>query len=379
MNTDAFATKTERRERINPSCKDVRILGLDMGYSGPKGFHENGNFRFPNFCQKMTGELFGELGKNDIIYENLENGEKYYVGDIATKTLRENAVVEEDALFGRNHYLHTKFLVIAQTALGLSLWNNPNTDGSDIFLQTGLPPAYISTDSEFLKAAFAQNHHFAVRIGNERKEFNITLTKEQIDIIYQPMGTFYSCVFNDDGNMLPNAREYMNSNLLVFDGGFGTLDKFFVRGKQLESKDTNADLGMRRVLDETRKLIKADKDIGVDISIPAMQTCLKTGKITKTDMINLVSNEYQIEKYLMQANEMVREEAFESIKDYVFDIRYLIMSGGTGAAWYDYFKERLKGIKTLNVIPGNQGSNLPTVYSNARGYYMYRLNAMRKR
>ena len=58
------------------------------------------------------------------------------------------------------------------------------------------------------------------------------------------------------------------------------------------------------------------------------------------------------------------------------DIKYLIMAGGTGIAWYPYFKERLKDIP-LEVIAGNQNSNLPGVYSNARGYYMYRLNQLK--
>ena len=377
MDTRSFSTKTERRVKENPRVNGTRIIGLDIGYSGPKGFHENGNFRFPNFCQKMTGEQFGELNKNEIIYEDLETGDKYYVGDIATKSLREDSVVTEDSLFGRNHYLHPNFLVVTRTALAFSLWDGAATDGSNLFIQTGLPPAYLAKDELYLRNVLQQRHHFAVTAGKERKVFDITLNKEQIDVMYQPMGTFYSIVFDNDGKMTPAVKDYMNSNLLLFDGGFGTLDKFLVCGKELKIKDTNSNLGMRRLLDETRKLIL--EDIGVDISIPAMQTCLKTGEVKKTDIINLKVDSYSIDGYLEKANELVREEAFESIKDYVFDIKYLIMSGGTGAAWCDYFKERLKGISSLKVIPGNQGSNLPMVYANARGYYMYRLNELRYR
>lgn len=375
MDTKTFSTKTERRIKDNPHISGTHIIGLDMGYSGPKCFHEKGNFVFPNYCQKLTGELFGELNKADIIYEDLETHEKYCVGEMATKSLSEDAVVAEDSLFGRNHYLHPNFLIVFRTAIGVALWDI-QTDGSDVFLQTGLPPAYITKDEPYLRSVIEKQHRFNITMGKETKSFDITLRPENIDVMYQPMGTFYSVVIDQNGNLTPNIGNYMNSNLMVFDGGFGTLDKFFVKGKQLESKDTNPNLGMKRVLEETRKLIH--QDLNTSISIPAMQTCLKTGKLRVNDMVNLTVKEYPIEKYLQEANELVREEAFESIKDYVFDIKYLIMTGGTGAAWYDYFKNRLKGIP-LEVIPGNNGSNLPTVYANARGYYMYRLNQFKMR
>lgn len=53
METSIFATKSEIREHKNPSFGNVHIIGLDMGYSGVKCFHENGNFVFPNYCQKI--------------------------------------------------------------------------------------------------------------------------------------------------------------------------------------------------------------------------------------------------------------------------------------------------------------------------------------
>ena len=373
FDTKSFATMSERRFKDNPHINGTHIIGLDMGYSGPKCFHEKGNFIFPNFCQKITGEIFGDLNKTDYVYEDLSTGERYYVGELATKLLSEDSMVAEDSLFGRNHYLHPDFLITFRTALGLATWDL-NSDGSDLFIQTGLPPAYISQDEVYLRQVFEKEHHFAITAGKERKEFSITLKADQIDVMYQPMGAFYSVVIDNEGKISNNITSYMNSDLLVFDGGFGTLDKFVVKGKQLKEKDTNANLGMKRVLEETRNLI--EKKYGTTVSIPAMQGYLKSGAVKVIDRINLKVEQYPINECLKKANEIVREEAFESIKDYVFDIKYLIMAGGTGIAWYPYFKERLKDIP-LEVIAGNQNSNLPGVYSNARGYYMYRLNQLK--
>lgn len=375
FDTRSFATRTERRIKDNPHVDGVHIIGLDLGYSGPKVVHEKGNLCFPKFCMKITGEQMGTPGKNDIVYEAYDSGSKFYVGDMAIRSLKEGAVVTESALLGRNHYFHPDYIMTMRAAIALSLWDLPKTDGHDLFIQTGLPPAYM-TDSQYLRSVLEKRHHYKITLGGECREFDYTIHANQVDIMYQPMGTYYSVVFDRDGNMTPDAFEYMNSNLMVFDGGFGTLDRFLVRGKQLEAKESDASLGMSRVLDETKKMLL--NELGVDVSIPALQTALKSGIVKKDDIITLQRKEYSIAPYLKKANELVREEAFESIKSDVLDIQKLIMSGGTGAAWCDYFTDRLKGLSGLSVIPGTKNSNLPAVYTNARGYYYYRLNKIRK-
>ena len=56
------------------------------------------------------------------------------------------------------------------------------------------------------------------------------------------------------------------------------------------------------------------------------------------------------------------------------EVDYLTLSGGTGAAWYPYFKERLSGFETLNIIPCNRNDDISYIFSNVRGYYLYRIN-----
>lgn len=374
MDTKVFSTRTERKMKDNPCIPGVHIIGLDMGYSGPKCFHEKGNFVFPNYCKKITHEIFGELNRNDMIHENLDTGVKHFVGEKAIKSLNEDSVVAEDSLYERNHYLHEDFVTTFETALGMACWN-VETDGNDIFLQTGLPPSYLKRDEPYIRKAMEGKHKFALTIGLERKMFDITLNPNQIDVMSQPMGTYYSVVINDDGKITPNIKEYSGSKLMVFDGGFGTLDKFLIENNSLSSTDTDANLGMKRVFEETRKLIQ--QELGVTISIPAMQNVLKSGKVRVTDYITLDVQDYEIDGYLEKANAMVREEALKSIWTYAPKLRYLIMTGGTGSAWYEYFKQKLR-IPGLEVITGNANNNLPAVYANARGYYMYRLNLLKQ-
>ncbi len=376
VSSKTYSTKNEiisrTPEKIRPHINGMHIIGLDMGYSGPKCFHERGNFVFPNYCKKITGELFGELNRTDMVYENLKTRDKYAVGMMALKSLNDEDVVSEDALYGRNHYLHPDFKVVFETSLGIALWDI-KTDGSDVFLQTGLPPAYMIKDEPYLRNVVEGEHDFKLTIGSETKELHITLTRNHVDIMSQPMGTLTSLLFDDDAKPTPNAISLMKSNLLVFDAGFGTLDTFFIRANQLESKNTNPNLGMKRILTETRNLI-AD-DLNVQISIPAMQKVLKDGVVKVNDLMALETKEYPINDYLAQANKKVCIEALESIKDYVFNIKYLIMTGGTSEAWIEEFKKRLQ-TTGVEVLSGKTGSNLPTIYANARGYYYSRLKKL---
>lgn len=377
MESKLFSTKSEivihGKDNMRPHVKGLHIIGLDMGYSGPKCFNERGNFVFPNYCKKITGEIIGELNKNDIIYKNLETKEKYAVGIMALRSLNEEDVVSEDILYGRNHYLHINFKVVFETSLGLSLWDT-KTDGSDVFLQTGLPPLYITKDESYLRSVIEGEHKFELTLGNATKQFNITLKKNNIDVMSQPMGTLTSLLFNDQGMPTSNAISLMKSNLMVFDCGFGTLDTFLIKANQLESKNTNPNLGMKRVLIETKKLI--EKDLGVSISLIGMQKILREGVIHINDLVTFTTKEYPINDYLLKANNIVCKEALESIKDYIFNIKYLIMTGGTSEAWINYFREKLKNTN-VEIIQGNQSTSLPIIYANARGYYFSRLQKSR--
>jgi len=376
MDSRNYSTKNEivtrSADKIRPHINGMHIIGLDMGYSGPKCYHERGNFVFPNYCKKITGELFGDLNRTDMVYQNMDTRERYAVGAMALKSLNDEDVVSEDALYGRNHYLHPDFKVVFESCLGVALWDI-DTDGSDVFLQTGLPPAYMVKDEPYIRSVMEGEHHFKLTIGPETKTFHITLSKQNVDVMSQPMGTLTSLLFDDNAKPTPHAIPLMKSNLLVFDSGFGTLDTFFIRANQLESKNTNPNLGMKRVLTETRDLIA--QDLNVSVSIPAMQRVLRDGVVKVNDLMTLQTKEYPIDDYLAQANKKVCMEALESIKDYVFNIKYLIMTGGTSEAWIDEFRKRLQ-TTGVEVLSGKTGSNLPVVYANARGYYYSRLKKL---
>ena len=62
----------------------------------------------------------------------------------------------------------------------------------------------------------------------------------------------------------------------------------------------------------------------------------------------------------------------------LIDYDYLIITGGTGAAWLDQIRDKFKTMNTLTIINGNQNDNLPFIYNNVRGYYLYRYMKLKR-
>ena len=377
IDTTIFSTRSEYKNSLtNPSADGVHVIGLDMGYSSPKCVYEHGYFVFPNYVKRLTGELFGELPKDALIFTD-ESGNTFVVGDMAMKSLTEDSVVSEDSMYGRNHYLHPEFKVAFETALGLACWNEDlyNADSETLFLETGLPPAYKLKDEPYLRTAVCGRHKFTLSKGGVTKDFDIILNQDQVDVMSQPMGTLNSLLFNDDCTYSKHAAELMRSDVALLDGGFVTFDKFLIRAHQLEFQNSDASLGMKRILEELRADIS--REYGVNISIPAMQKVLRSGKFTVNDMVTMTVKEVDVSEYFERANDKVAALAFDSIKDYVFGVKYLIMTGGIGEAWSPIFKERLKNLP-ITILLGKENTQLPTVLANARGYYMNRVNKIRK-
>ena len=65
--------------------------------------------------------------------------------------------------------------------------------------------------------------------------------------------------------------------------------------------------------------------------------------------------------------------------NYLQDEDYLVVTGGTGAAWFNIIKDYYKNMTTLKVIDGSANDNIPAIFSNVRGYYMQQYNLLKKK
>lgn len=371
LDTKKFRTRQEFVRTPQPKGRDY-IIGLDIGYSATKVFHENGHFVFPSYVKSISS-MVNIASPKDIFYRDQEG--LFILGSNAQEMVQSQDTNETDAeLYGRNRYSDRRFKIICNAAIALA--THQKNDERPIMIQTGLPSAYMARDSRLLTKALSSHDTFELKIGDGPwTTYCLDINEQQIHIMDQPAGALYSCLIKNDGYYVLGAKAILESNVLVMDVGFGTFDFYGFKSRQLVCRESIDDIGMKNVLKETASIIR--NEYGEDIRVPALQKNLEVGMFTCCDDENLITTDIPIAPILERANEKIMKDALTKAKritNSFRDYKYIIIDGGTGEAWYSYISDMLKGMKTVTIMPSNINDNLPFIYSNARGYYMFALN-----
>ena len=384
--TSNFRTKTNFISRDNGHIEGIWEIAIDLGYSAVKLFSPNSVARFPSYAKRIDNEFSfaGATPKNSIRYKNLTTGEMWLVGEMAQNIMTSGDTTDSEAsLYGRERYTNPMFKVIAETGLGLGMMTNEfGSLGNDrIVIQTGLPERY-KDDADDLKDFLAGEHYFAIQIADGPwQTFHFNVSHNDVHVMSQPKGTLFSICIDKNGKFHADASKYLSSSIIIFDVGFGTLDIFPIVSGTVRRGETYSDLGMKRILQETEQGIKTElkkEGIKIDISVPSMQKHLETGKVPYMDIKQFKSGEFSFGDILAESSIRICEEAIARTAGALnlLDYNYLIVTGGTGAAWYNQIVEKFKNFNTLTIIKGSQNDDLPFVYANVRGYYFYRFNKL---
>ena len=384
MITTSFKTRTVMQAKPHPVINDDTWgIALDMGYSGVKNISRSFVSCFPAYARVMPKNAV-ELARplpTDIFYRDNERSDVWAVGEKANSMISIESTNDSNAvLYGRNRYFSDIFRVTSRTSMALALTANEfgSPNGKKIKVQTGLPPKYMDTDKDLLREALSGDFSYDIKVGSgDWQHFEYSLSKDDIHITQQPMGTMVSLAINKDGKPTPDAEKLFHSNILVFDPGFRTGDCCLIKKGTVNPEEcqTFSDLSMIEVLERTSREI-ADK-YGVHIPVSAIQPVLETGMVKAFDKKTLRSKSYDISDILAKCNDEVCDAAIArlcEIYNYFQEVDYLAVTGGTGAAWMGRFHDRLRGLETLNILPGNRNEDIPYIFANARGYYMYLIN-----
>lgn len=385
INTIDFKTQTMMKQHEVVSTDKAWVVALDIGYSSVKAMSQTGLFSFPAFALRRSEDSIsvGEPNKYDMQYRD-ENNVIWDVGELAVSKIRQSDNSNsEEMLYSRNRYNNPMFLVLARVGIALSLMSyksDLNAIGSNLVLQTGLPPAYMKSDSKILKRILSGQHNFYLKIGSGQwRKYSFDLNENNIKIMGQPMGSLFSATYDDNGKEVENATAFLSSNMLIFDGGFGTLDTFEVRNRAVGSMQTFDFLGMKAVLHRACDIIYQKYD--VEVAVSAMQNVLANGYITKFDPEQVATQKIDIAEVVEAANKDVCYEAIAQIRQLynnLLDYKYLVVTGGTGDAWLNIIREYFSKMEGLEIIAANRNTNIPQIFSNVRGYYLYCVNKLNR-
>lgn len=378
-----FATKTQIIARPNRSVGNSWVLGIDNGFSSVKGFAPNKAFTFPNCAYKLTGryETFTEPSSTDIVVSDADG--TWVVGELALQMMADSGGMNyEQEMYGRTRYFTPTFREITKVGLAIGLMQNHAGawDGiSPITVQTGLPPKYLLSDREDLKDSIAGNYDFEIKIGKAPFErFKFTINRDNVFVMDQPMGTMVSCVTDKNGFISKEQSKLLERRTLIADPGFNTFDTYDIASKMLHGDPQTLDIGMGEILRRTAD--ELNMRYGTNLSITDMQIALRKGYVTQYKRRERKTEKVEFADILEAKNREVCLEAMGKMEAMYSYLQYhdnLVVTGGTGDAWFKMIQDYFAGMSTLSVISGNRNDPaLPNNYSNVRGYYLFRVGKM---
>lgn len=367
-----YATKTEITPRKNKTVDGFWPIGIDYGFSGVKGFAPNKVFCYPNCAMKVDDfSSLIESGPNDILLKDNEGC--WIIGEKALEMITPaNAMNYESEMYERNRYFSPAFSALMKAGLGIALLSNPVQayNREPVFVQTGLPPEYKALDTPDLKDAIAGDYDFDIKIGkNPFRHFQFSVNSNYVFIMDQPMGSLFSAITDNDGIQGQFGLQVLKAKTLVLDPGFKTLDVYDISAGSVYNKPATFDnLGMHEIFQRTVNGLK-----GANITVLGMQSALKKGYVTVLDKRRMVNKKERFEDLLEKNTKDVCMEAMQklvSLYNYMQNHDYMIVTGGTGNAWYPMIREYFRNMENLTILSANRNDKaLSNTYSNVRGYY----------
>lgn len=392
INTSLFNEKNTITPKQNPNAgDDYWIMGVDLGFGGVKGYSQNCVFNYPNYARIINFDNYiGTPPDNHFFYRE-PNGTIWAIGENAQSLISTAEAGDSmEVICGRNRYYNKMFRALSEMALGIGLSTNQfgSPNGKTIVFQTGLPPKYIKEDAKLLRDALSGHHEFDIKIGAQNwRHFDFELLPENIRIIAQPMGSYYSAIFDKDGHVCADGRDIYNGNVQVWDGGFKTFDTYTIKNRSAQDiGNSYDDLGMKRILEKTSEDIF--KKYGCDYAVFELQPLLSEGYFTNITYVKDedgrrhskaedISFADILEKNARSVCMDMLEKQNETTGGYK-GLSHIILGGGTCAAWKNIITEEFAGRKIKIILSNRNDTSLPTLYSNARGYYFYLLKKLRQ-
>lgn len=354
--------------------KDIIPIGLDVGYSSTKVCSVFGRHIFPSFPVKMSEDCTFFDKETNIKYKD-ENGNLWYVGDLAYNTLESGkALFQENILYGKSRIRSEEYLVLLRVGLFLGLLRKDFTIPKKFHLKikTGLPDQYMMDDRAVLKERFIGHHHYSVKIGtHDWVTVSFDIEKDDISIISQPFGTLWSLAADIYGDIV-NSDLFDSTNVLIFDGGYHTIDTYFNKAGAKGTSSTWTNIAMNEIYKKTRtKIYKAtneNKYIRQYEIVKYLKSPTRPGQVPWGNR-----QWYAFDKDLLENMEEVAKEAIRQLLityENLDDVDLVVCTGGTGKAFYPIFKKNLRVDVTLaEKSDGDITENFDAVHANVVGFF----------
>lgn len=325
-------------------------VALDPGFDSIKVVANGKAFKFPFAAEETDERKITDYGiRDDFILYRDASGSTYRVGQYARELLFDNkdsAALDErmKEFYSEKRFISSEFLVGLRTAIALAIANNGMTEDRalDIHLMVTLPHAIRQKYAASIIGNAAGEHHFSIRQGaGPENVYHFNIREDHIHTVSQTIAAILGETSDEQGNIDQEKFFYLsNGPTLVIDGGYYTTGLVVVsRGGSVDDTKTESDTlhAMRNV---NEALADALQDKRPDLKHFVVEYLLQSGGKIKYLEDGTAKT---IDLYALRAEKaaMVCDSLIQHLNqkyNNLLDINYVLVTGGTGAVFFDQLK-----------------------------------------
>lgn len=347
------------------------IIAVDPGFDSVKVVTNNGvMFKVPKEVADVTNKKFLDAKDDNYIMMHYMEGKEHLVGLSAAKYLNnvvndakmgEEAKAEINDTFASFETADMQIRIMTGIAMALIklaktdktvITLKKNEDGSynvnagraDIAIGVALPHDIVDDKWSYIQKYLNERQIFDIETneGLFHIEFEAKTTAKASQVVVALLGA----ISGEEGIINMNDSLLSNDSLpaLVIDGGMKTLGKFlFSKAKSIEDGESNQKYAMINVHEKVAKVIREEynrpeftaRRVKRVVEEGEMIPYLKEdGSSDKIDVKAMVAKELEV-----TCREMV-DEFYEKYNK-LLDIKSVLITGGTGAAYFECLKKIL--------------------------------------
>jgi len=213
------------------------VIGLDPGFDALKVVTTAKMRKFPNFYTKGLSEGSSVLVTNEsyLAIRNDDTGECYEIGEYAKQNVFISKLnVDTDITYSERRFASSANKLVMLAGIGLALLDNGYREGDkpNILITAALPYDYEALFRNNIFQHLCGHHNFSLKAGGGGfVRFNIEIKENQLFVTNQAFAAMMSVCMNNEGKTI--HKELWNNALLIFDGGFYTLNLLFVNRQKI--------------------------------------------------------------------------------------------------------------------------------------------------
>ncbi|MFW6028883.1 MAG: hypothetical protein ACOCRO_01375 [Halanaerobiales bacterium] len=326
--------------------KNVRNIGIDVGFGFTKAVNDKMQYLFPSIVGEARNIRYRSGMSSKKLLNNLVveyKNDRYFVGELAK---RQSEFTQSTLSDKRVNNLENEILFMTS----LALLDSTGDNAAEFNLVTGLPVDDYLKYKDQLKAQLINPHKVKLIYDNETESKVIKVNN--CKVIPQPFGTLFNQLLNNNGDI--RKPVYANIKVGIIDIGFRTSD--FVVADSLEFID-KLSTSSETALSTAYKLIgrKLNEKYNINKPLYQLEEIIRNKSFTyhsrNINIMDLIDKAYKL-----TANNIISE--IQGLWPDLWEMEKVIITGGGGVALYKHLKSYFN-----NSILVDEGQ-----FNNAKGY-----------